>query len=68
MTVARTSTSLRYFDTAQVGVPDDRQNGAGDDVPVVVDVDRYDRLDVEDLLVPGCGPTPKLVLLWNGKL
>ena len=36
----------------QVRVPDDRQNGAGDDVPVVVDVDRDDRLDIEDFLRP----------------
>jgi len=55
-----------YWGPSEARLGDERQDRAGDEVPVPAESQRDDRLDVEDVLPPLSGPTPKATLSWNG--
>ena len=49
------------------GLPDQRQDGAGDDVPVVVDMDRDHRLDIQDFLRAVVRPDVEIGVALKGE-
>src|SRR5215831_1551773 len=66
--LSNVANSIRVAVRYRIRLTDHRHDGARDQVPVCVDVQRHDRLNVKHSWVRLNGPALKFVLLWNGRL